>query len=735
MKKIRVGVFMGGKTMEKEVTFNSGRTICDHIDVSKFEPIPIYQKSNGKLYILPWKFLHRGKTSDFEHRLEKEATEIKWDNLKEKIDFAYLAMHGPYGEDGRLQGFLEVLDIPYLGSGVLAGAIGMDKIVQKDFLEMNSILVPQGTTLSEKEILLISEKDTKQLIKQKNIKFPCIVKPYKAGSSIGISVAIKEKDLYKSIRDAAYVNKFIEPVVVEQYIEGMEFSCIIITNNVTGEFEVLDVTEIVFEEGTFLYEYDQKYMPGRALKFTPARCSEKNIRAIKDICKKVMEVLEFTNIGRIDGILTKQNEIYIIEANTLSGMTPTSFIFEQAATQGISYTGIINHFIETELSHGKLAQKIENQNIQKDENKMKIKKRIAVLFGGTSNEKEVSLDSGRNVAYKLSPEKYEVVPLFVNSKMELHKINLHQLVHNTTKEIELALDKENKVLWNDLPQIANFVFIALHGGQGENGSVQGTLEMLDLPYNGSTVLTSALCMNKYKTNQFLENKGFCAPKNKIISLAQWREEKEKVLSELKNDISFPMIVKPSDDGCSTLVQKAKNSKLLEKFINNVFEIKKEEALVEEFVKGMELTVGVVGNDDPKALPPSNSIANHEILSMEEKFLPGAGENQTPAPLPNETILKIQKTIEGVYKILGCSGYARIDCFYQTEKESPTKKERIVILEINTLPALTPATCLFHQAAEVGIKPMEFIDLIVELGFEKHRKIEMPTKTKPQEKTI
>jgi len=135
---------------------------------------------------------------------------------------------------------------------------------------------------------------------------------------------------------------------------------------------------------------------------------------------------------------------------------------------------------------------------------------------------------------------------------------------------------------------------------------------------------------------------------------------------------------------------------------------------------MELTVAVIGNNAPRALPPSQAIATGGILSIEEKFLPGAGENQTPAPLPKAALDLVQKTMEAAYTTIGCKGYARIDCFYQTADQSPTGKEQVVILEINSLPGLTPATCIFHQAAINGYKPYEFIDKILEFSFKKNR---------------
>jgi D-alanine-D-alanine ligase len=168
-----------------------------------------------------------------------------------------------------------------------------------------------------------------------------------------------------------------------------------------------------------------------------------------------------------------------------------------------------------------------------------------------------------------------------------------------------------------------------------------------------------------------------------------------------------------------MVQKVKNDNELIIAVEKVFTVKNT-VLIEECIIGMELTVGVIGNNTPRALPPSQAVSAHGVLSIEEKFLPGAGENQTPAPLPQETLRFVQDIMEKVYTTLACRGYARIDCFYQNKNISPTGMQRVVILEVNTLPGLTPATCLFHQAAEIELKPMEFIDTIITLGFEEHR---------------
>ncbi|NIA31839.1 MAG: ATP-grasp domain-containing protein, partial [Actinobacteria bacterium] len=649
------------------------------------------------LYILPLKFLHRGKSSDFVHRLEKEAELIAWDDLKSHIDFMYIAVHGRYAEDGTLQGMLEVLGIPYLGSKVFASACGIDKIFQKKLLQDHGVSVPKSFSLDD-------------------ITFPVIVKPALEGSSVGISVVFEEKDIESAIEKAKFRDVTQEqPVLIEEKIEGMEFTCIGLVDKDKKSFTVLPITEVIPEEGTFFHDYEQKYMPGRSTKVTPARCSEIETKKIQDTCVKVAKILGFSTFFRIDGFLTESKEVVIVDPNTLSGMGPASFLFHQAAEIGMNHTDLINYLIDQELEQYGIKE--EGRTVLGSaDNKKREKKRVVVLLGGDSNEREISLESGRNVCYKLSPSKYDVIPVFVDSKtadgfnpLNLYKLSPRLLIQNSTREISELVNPHMQIKWSDLPNICDFVFIALHGGAGEDGSVQGALEMLKIPYNGSGILVSSLCMDKYKTNRLLEKNGFEVPKSFLL------EKGDKVPTGLvfPSTGGFnPLIVKPHDDGCSTYVKKVTSEQELEKVLQEYFATEKTVAMIEECVGGMELTCGVIGNDDVTVFPPSQAVTSGDILSIEEKFLPGAGENQTPAPLPPEAISLVQDVIKNVYKTIGCTGYSRIDCFYDDG--------HVVILEVNSLPGLTPATCLFHQAAEIGIKPMELIDKIVELGLEKHK---------------
>jgi D-alanine-D-alanine ligase len=225
-------------------------------------------------------------------------------------------------------------------------------------------------------------------------------------------------------------------------------------------------------------------------------------------------------------------------------------------------------------------------------------------------------------------------------------------------------------------------------------------------------------MNKYKANQFLYAQGFHIPKQMLLNKKEYTLNQADAFAHLLQSMPFPLIIKPHDDGCSFMIKKAHNIDELQDALEE-FYMHKDIALIEECIQGTELTVGCIGNDTVQALPPSKVISNSGILSVEEKFLPGAGENQTPAPLPTPTRYVIQREIEKIYRSLGCKGYARIDCFYQDATESPTGYERVVCIEVNTLPGMTPATVLFHQAAELDISPSALIERIITLGMELH----------------
>jgi len=727
MKKLKIGVLMGGRSRECDVSLSSGRTFCDHLDANRFDCIPLFLTTDGILYQLPYRFLHRGKISDFFDRLAGEATLIAWDDLKNYVDFVYIALHGRYGEDGRMQSLLTVLGIPYGCSKIWASAIGMDKHRQKAFLHNAGIIIPRSILVSALHVKNDSLDAIMQELSDDNLAFPLVIKPRYEGSSLGVCVVDNEADLLPSLLQAASCGSIradntikLEDVLIEEYVEGMEFSCIALERE-DGSFESFIPTEIERAKDGF-FDYTQKYMPGRAKKHTPARCSSETIDKMQQAVACTAKALGFQTLARVDGFVRDSGEIVIIDPNTLSGMTPSSFVFLQAAHAGLSHTMLINYLLDIDLKRYGMIEKIgTNQN----ENNNKTKKmRVGVLLGGRSHEREISLESGRNVVYKLSPASYEVTPLFLSQDLKLYRINQAQLALNSTEEIAESIEKSDSVAWNDLSKLFDFIFIGLHGGEGENGSIQGLLEEFDIPYNGSSIATSALCMNKYATNEFLRSMNIDVPKSVLVSLDACTNFNQATFEKLLADnvITYPFIVKPHDDGCSMGVSKVTAWADFAKAITAMRAIEKAVVMIEEYIEGIELTVGAFGNtaDEIVVLPASQVVSQKDILSIEEKFLIGAGENQTPARVQPHVHTLIKKVIKNVYCVLDCSGYARIDCFYQTAAQSSTGVERIVIIEPNTLPGLTPATCIFHQAAEIGISPMQFLDIIIKLGVVYHR---------------
>ena len=690
--KLIVGVLMGGASLENEVSFNSGRTICDHLD-DKYIVKPIFQTPDKKLYYLPNKFLYRGKISDFEKRLATEAELIDLNNLANQIDFIYLALHGKSGEDGTIQSLLELLKIPYLGAGVRGSILGMSKKYQYLILNSLGLQTPKTVVFSALEIVSNTQK-------QISFALPYLVKPAEEGSSIGISYVNNQIDLDSALQKASLVSENInaphaQDVLVQEYIHGREFSCTVITDPETGNNSVLAITEIIIDAESKFFNYEQKYMPGKCHKITPAQFSKTISKKIETACLDIMDSLEIYTIMRIDGFVTPEENIIFLDVNTIPGTGPTSFLFDQAAERGFAPSQIINMLIEAEIKWNK--KKIIKST--KKYRQISDTHDIAVLLGGKSNEKEISLESGRNVVYKLQQLGYKVSPIFVDDNFDVYVMHQKLLVKNTTKEIAELLVDQDPISWPELQKF-NFVFLALHGGAGENGTIQGALQALEIKFNGSDNLTSAICMDKQITKTVLRAHGMNTIKGLIVSQKNYQNE------FLYQDLKWPLIVKPHDDGCSFFVTLAHNQTELNAALDKLFQHKKY-ALIEEYIDAMELTIGVMGTSAPVCLPASEVVRGGKILSIEEKFLPGAGENQTPANISTAEFEHINKQILAAYKILNCKNYARIDCFFKKE----TKE--LIFIEFNTLPALTPATCLFHQALEVGLKPADFLQKIIE----------------------
>lgn len=887
---MKVGIFFGGNSREREVSFAGGRTVYDNLDKTLFEAIPVFVDSFNNFILLDWQFIYKGSIRDFyppvsalknqqhdiqiyaenipaahkdngESLIKKIGKRIKPEELKSMIDFAFLALHGANGEDGTIQGLLEFLDIPYSGSGIMPSALGMNKRLQKSLMQSAGMNVPKYFSFHKSE--LNNLKKIYSSVKEQ-VGLPFVVKPANQGSSVGVSV-IANDDI-AAFEDAVLKSFFIQDIVktdwigkderqkiqfiqkitdvkegiglpalhnneiiyhpdelwalldktfaskaktgkqaatvrlesiyseteclIESFIEGREFSCIVLKNE-DGSAVALPPTEIV--KGKEVYDYRSKYLPGLSRKITPIDIEEKKIEEIRKACAHLFNFFSFHVYARIDGFINKEGKIFLNDPNTTSGMMPSSFFFHQAAEIGLNPSQFLTYIIRTSLAeraesqqvhfhHRMLLQHLDNK-IAKNKSGKSNKKRVAVFMGGYSTERHISVESGRNIYEKLaSSAKYQPFPVFVTGNDREHELWLlpinvmlkdnaddikeklqhfkrAAIIDKIIKECDAIIKKygnadtqlfaPRKIDYKELKKMADAVFIALHGRPGEDGTVQTYLNKLKIPYNGSDVESSRITINKYDTNELLKKHKILVAEHMLVHQKDWQKNREQVIKQIEK-IGFPLIAKPADDGCSSAVKKIKtiddlvnyaegvfrNAEILDALLADKLGLKPKEEfpmksyfLVEKFVeKGnakhfLEVTGGLIthykkGRLEYEMFEPSETLAEGEILSLEEKFLAGQGQNITPSRFSTnaksqaEISLKVREVLKKTAKVLNVEGYCRIDAFVKIFEKN---RVEVVIIEINSLPGMTPATAIFHQCALNNYKPYEFIDSILEFG--------------------
>ena len=304
--------------------------------------------------------------------------------------------------------------------------------------------------------------------------------------------------------------------------------------------------------------------------------------------------------------------------------------------------------------------------------KARLKKlRIAVLAGGQSGERAVSLRSGKNVLDSLLRQGYKAIHLDTDGDL-------------------LGKLKKNKV---------EVCFIALHGKWGEDGCVQGLLELAGIPYTGSKVLASALGMNKIASKRIWDAMGINTPKYMPIS----RENLKADIETVRKTFPLPLVVKPVSEGSSLGVSIISEENKLEKALTETQE-KFGEIFVEEYIRGQEVTVGILGTDKPRALPVLELVPKKEFYDFEAKYTKGLTEFILPARLSAPLTEKVQALAIAAHQSLGCRGVSRVDMIVDTNHIP-------FVHELNTSPGLTDQSDLPAQAKAAG---MSFDELIVEI---------------------
>ena len=307
LKKKRIAILKGGWSREREISLKTGAAV---------------ENSFKRLGI---------KTLGID--IKRNISDVL---SKKKINFCFLALHGPFGEDGRIQSLLEILDIPYTGTGALASAIAMDKNISKQLFQQHSVPTAPWTVIKKSEMASSASSYTKA--QNLFLEGPVFVKPVDQGSAIGVSRVDKYVDLKSALKTCFKVSS---AALVERFIPGRE-----LTVGVLGK-HILPVIEIIPQHA--FYDFHSKYAKGGSRHITPADISSSLTVRTQKIAAQAFNALGCDVYGRVDLILTPQDELFVLEVNTIPGMTTTSLLPEAAKFEGLDFDELVIQIVELSL--------------------------------------------------------------------------------------------------------------------------------------------------------------------------------------------------------------------------------------------------------------------------------------------------------------------------------------------------------------------------------------------------
>ncbi|MBC8499419.1 MAG: D-alanine--D-alanine ligase [Candidatus Atribacteria bacterium] len=372
-KKLRVGIIFGGRSGEHEVSYCSATSIINAIDKNKYTVIPIGITKQGK-WISPQETARALQSGKIEGKssvvllsdpsskaliyIDSNQGLNKSPDL-EKLDVIFPVLHGPYGEDGTVQGLLELANIPYVGAGVAASAISMDKDLMKIIFQQKGLPVLKWLTIKRKE-WQVDKVETLSLV-QKNFEYPLFVKPTNLGSSVGITKVHEKEELEKAIDLASSYDR---KILIEQGLEeAREIECSVLGNDEPRASIVGEVRPA----GEF-YDYDSKYIDKETQLIVPADLPDEVSQEVQEIALRAFKAVDAAGMARVDFFVSKkENKIYLSEINTIPGFTSVSMYPRLWEASGIPYSELISRLIQLALER----HQDKNQNkISYDESKL-----------------------------------------------------------------------------------------------------------------------------------------------------------------------------------------------------------------------------------------------------------------------------------------------------------------------------------------------------------------------------
>ncbi|MGZ8847015.1 MAG: D-alanine--D-alanine ligase family protein [Pyrinomonadaceae bacterium] len=368
-KKLRIGVIFGGRSGEHEVAIRSARSVIEAIDKSKYEVVPIAITKEGNwlgpaaaIELLPAE-TQRMLSAQSQSGSRADVT-ILGDPSRsglvrldaneaaaQQLDVVFPVLHGTFGEDGTLQGLLEMAAIPFVGCGTLASACGMDKVTMKALFKEAGLPICRHTWLLRSDWENDKNKVARRVIRE--IGFPCFVKPANLGSSVGVSKATDKASLTKAIDLAA---RYDRKIMVEEEIVAREIECAVIGNDqpqasLPGEY-------VIHEESARFLDYTEKYSSTGNVEFiVPAKIPKVTVKKIQTMASRAYKAIDASGLSRVDFFLKPDGELLVNEINTLPGLTNVSGFPKMWAATGIPFTRMIDHLIKLAIErHGERAR-------------------------------------------------------------------------------------------------------------------------------------------------------------------------------------------------------------------------------------------------------------------------------------------------------------------------------------------------------------------------------------------
>ncbi len=315
-KKLKIGVLFGGRSAEHEVSINSAKNVIIALDKGKYNITPIKINKDGKFDL----------------------------NQMKKFDVIFPLLHGPFGEDGSMQGLLKLAGVPYVGAGVLGSAVGMDKDVMKRLLKEAGIPIGKFITLRNNEKIDFHKV-------KKDLGMPIFIKPANMGSSVGVSKVRNEQEFNDATKEAF---TFDTKIIIEEFIDGREIECAVLGN----ENPVVSIPGEIIANQEF-YSYNAKYVDEGYRIEIPAKIDKKTTKKVQELALKVFKTLSCEGLGRVDSFVKKNGQVLVNEINTIPGFTDISMYPKLWEASGVSQTELLDKLIDLAIERFNKEKKLK----------------------------------------------------------------------------------------------------------------------------------------------------------------------------------------------------------------------------------------------------------------------------------------------------------------------------------------------------------------------------------------